>query len=1073
MRRRSTLIALVAIGLVAIAARPVRAQAPLPEAYRLAETWAERPQPRPAAEFTAPNGVDTADDGTVFVTDAGSDDIHVLSAAGQGLRVLGRAGSGPGQLLDPRDVDWDAGRLYVTDTGNARVQVLDATSGVPLAQWTGLGRPWSVALAADRAYVSDAASATVFITDRGGSPIAAWGPGQAVSLPFVTPRGLSVAPDGTLFVADPGAGSIFAVSPAGELLKTLTRSEAQAAFREPWDVAAADGVVFAIARRQLFAWQNPTGLLAFQRPGQYHYGAQGLALGQGNGVVVSEQNERYAFTGLSFYADRERINSLPVQVIGTVPAALGSLTGPRRLALTDEGGAWLLDSWPRVQRWAAGGLPQGHFRAEGLVDIARAPGGDAYLVAGDLIRRVGPDGTERWRWPVDGEGAALVAASADGGDLFALDAGRGRLLHVTADGRASSLPLAGNFVDVAVAGGVVAVLDRAANLVRMLGPTGTELRSWPAPWEATRIAGGQDGGAWFVIDGLGMVWKYAADATVLAVFSGAPGGSAVDLAADRQGRAFVADGAGNRVLVQAPDPAGDPGTVPAPGARCDLRPQKTAAPATVRVGQPVTVTLGLSGGCPSDAIQLDLILALDRSGSMEGPKLAGAKAAAIGFAAEMDFAVARVGVVAFNQGAELVQPLTADRAAVVRSVAGLRTAGLTNLAAPVTEALSELTGSRGRPGVRKVLVLMTDGRPEGSTSESARAAADEARATGVQLFVIGLGGDVDGRLLGDMAGSAERYFQSPTEAGLAQIYTLIARRLATTTLVRQISIADVVPSNMRYVPNSAVPPASWDGNTLRWSLSDVPADGFQLRYRVLPQSAGRWPTNVRADGDYEDGLGARGRVLFPVPYVDVTGNAFLYLPLLHKSRCPQQRSDIVLVVDASSSMLEPVPGGGGTKLAAARSAAQAFVDNLGLPQDQAAVLPFHSSARLAQTLTGDAAALERAIAGIGSGTGTRIDLGLAAARSELASPRRRAGNLPVVVLLTDGQSDGGTADAARAEARALRAAGAAVFTIGLGANADGALLGELAGDLARYHYAPGADALRDIYRSLAWSLPCE
>jgi Mg-chelatase subunit ChlD len=172
-------------------------------------------------------------------------------------------------------------------------------------------------------------------------------------------------------------------------------------------------------------------------------------------------------------------------------------------------------------------------------------------------------------------------------------------------------------------------------------------------------------------------------------------------------------------------------------------------------------------------------------------------------------------------------------------------------------------------------------------------------------------------------------------------------------------------------------------------------------------------------------------------------------------------------------MLEPLPGGSGTKLDAARSAARAFLDNLGLPQDQAAVLPFNHDATVTQSLTGDRAALERAITGIASGAGTRIDLGLAAARRELAGPSRRSGNVAVVVLLTDGQPDGGTADAARDEARRLAAAGATLFTIGLGANADGALLSQLAGDPSRYHYAPGAEALSAIYRSVAWSLPCE
>ncbi len=1061
---------LCALGLLPLAAS---AQATLSEAYRVVETWPAQPQPRPAGELTDPAGVDVADDGTVFVVDHGTSNLHVLASDGRGLRLMGEPGSGPGQLNGPRDVDWDAGRLYVTDTGNDRVQVLDAATGISVAQWPGLGQPWGIAVAPSRVYVSSAAAPVVYVTDRGGARLAVWGPGQAVDLPFVTPRGLSISPDGHVYVADPGAGGVHVLTADGALVKTLSRGESSPLLQEPWDVAADDNAVYTIVRRQVFAWTNPTGPMSFVRPGQYHYGAQGIALGPGAGVVVTEQNGRTLFAGISYYADRGSINALPEPVVGTVPTPVGSLDGPRRLAAAVDDGAWLLDAWPRVQRWGPGGQPRGHFRAEGLTDVARAPGDDLYLVAAGDVRRVGPDGTERWRWPADRPGMALVAAASDGGDLFGLDAGLERIVRLTPDGIMSEVLVAGSLTDLAVAGGSIAVVDRSASAIRVLAPTGAEVRRWSAPWQAQRVAAGQDGSAWFVLSSDGHVWKYAADGTPLAVFDGAPGGLPLDLATDRPGRVLVADGDGGRVVVHALDPGGTPGVPPRPGDRCDLWPDKTAAPDAVEVGQPVTVTLELAGGCPSDSIELDLVLALDQSGSMEGPKLAGAQSAAIGFTAELDFGRARVAVVAFNQDAELVQPLTGDRAAVVRAVGAMQAAGLTDLAAPVSLALNELTGPRGRPAAIKVIVLMTDGRPEGSTADSARQAAETARQAGVQLYAIGLGGDVDGSLLTEMAGVEDRYFETPTDAGLARIYSLIARRLVTNILVRAITITDLLPINMRYVPDSAVPPATWDGVALTWLLRDVPAEGFRLRYQVEPLQSGRWPTNVHAEGSYTDGVGHQGRVTFPVPYITASGDHQVYLPILYKSRCPQQRSDIVVAIDASSSMLQPSSGSPGSKLDGAKLAAQSFVGYLGLPQDQAAVVAFNLTASLRQELTGDHGALVRAIDGITPAVGTRIDLGLAEARRELTSPRRRPGNLPVVILLTDGQPMGGSIDSTRAEARALREAGVAVFTIGLGADADGVLLSELAGDPARYYYAPSQSDLKAIYESIVWSLPCE
>jgi Mg-chelatase subunit ChlD len=427
---------------------------------------------------------------------------------------------------------------------------------------------------------------------------------------------------------------------------------------------------------------------------------------------------------------------------------------------------------------------------------------------------------------------------------------------------------------------------------------------------------------------------------------------------------------------------------------------------------------------------------------------------------------------------------------VVRTVAGIVAGGGTDIGEALALAGAELAGPRARAEAAPVIVLMTDGRPD--APNTARAAAQAARAAGATLYAIGLGDDVDVALLGELAGAADRVFAVPSEAELARVYTRIARRLATTTLLREITIEDELPPDMDYEADSAQPAAtvvelppgagSGAGVTLRWTLRDVPPSGLRLTYRVLPRAAGLRPTNVIATGDYEDGLGFAGRVVFPVPRVRVAGDRQAYLPLAVQNRCPARRVDVVVVLDASSSMLAPAAGDGGepadagddggSKLAAARAAARAFVGYLALPQDRAAVVAFDASARLAHPLSGDRASLSRAIDAIRAGQGTRIDRGLATA-SEALVAAGRPGALPLVVLLTDGRPAPGSAEAALGRAAQLRGAGATIFAVGLGADVDGGFLVDLAGASERYLYAPTAVGLYDIYRGIALGLPCD
>jgi DNA-binding beta-propeller fold protein YncE len=90
--------------------------------------------------------------------------VQVFGADGQFLRVIGHAGSGPGEMSYPYDVKVDAeGRLFVCEFGNSRIQVFDVEGGfIEIIGGPGIrpgefNNPWSIALDSQgNLYVADA-----------------------------------------------------------------------------------------------------------------------------------------------------------------------------------------------------------------------------------------------------------------------------------------------------------------------------------------------------------------------------------------------------------------------------------------------------------------------------------------------------------------------------------------------------------------------------------------------------------------------------------------------------------------------------------------------------------------------------------------------------------------------------------------------------------------------------------------------------------------------------------------------------------------------------------------------------
>ena len=131
---------------------------------------------------------------------------------------------------------------------------------------------------------------------------------------------------------------------------------------------------------------------------------------------------------------------------------------------------------------------------------------------------------------------------------------------------------------------------------------------------------------------------------------------------------------------------------------------------------------------------LEVVLALDTSGSMNGAPMDAAKSAAEAFVAGLP-AAARVAVVSFSSTSNVVVPMTADRGAVVAAIRGLRAQGETALFDGVRTAAGLFSPG---PDVRRQVVVLSDGGDtvSGADEAAAIAALKDAKATGYVASLV-------------------------------------------------------------------------------------------------------------------------------------------------------------------------------------------------------------------------------------------------------------------------------------------------------------------------------------------------
>src|SRR3990172_63931 len=305
--------------------------------------------------------------------------------------------------------------------------------------------------------------------------------------------------------------------------------------------------------------------------------------------------------------------------------------------------------------------------------------------------------------------------------------------------------------------------------------------------------------------------------------------------------------------------------------------------------------------------------------------------------------------------------------------------------------------------------------------------------------------------------SADLYTQYPQRGKLGSMVNRLFAEATGQQPLKEQTLTEFLPAGLTYVPGSASEPptdvsVAPEQTTRRWNWQLASAsDAHTVTFRAAPLQEGPWPiggmleivdprnlhrqvpmqpVTVTVAGLCETPTPPATPTATPPPTRTASATAIrvtaatptptpvpsatptrvplpVYLPVLLREDCkpPAHRLDVALVIDASTSMLKPTSAGR-SKLDAARDAAGIFLGQLHLDAgDQAAIVAFNSDAVLLHPLTADRTTLDAALARIQPAVQTCLVCGVYAGANELASPRGRAANRPVIILLTDGRSN--------------------------------------------------------------------
>lgn len=179
-------------------------------------------------------------------------------------------------------------------------------------------------------------------------------------------------------------------------------------------------------------------------------------------------------------------------------------------------------------------------------------------------------------------------------------------------------------------------------------------------------------------------------------------------------------------------------------------------------------------------IERDIVLVVDRSGSMRGKKFDDLVKAINTFTNTLDGTPVeeRVGLASYNAFATEDVRLTSKLSRIDEAISELPIGGFTSISRGMRSGREIMDKSRGREFVERTLIVMTDGLH--NRGPEPRGVAEDLAADGVTIHTITFGADADRRRMEEIADiGGGRHYHADNGLELEQVYRQIALTLST------------------------------------------------------------------------------------------------------------------------------------------------------------------------------------------------------------------------------------------------------------------------------------------------------
>ena len=264
-----------------------------------------------------------------------------------------------------------------------------------------------------------------------------------------------------------------------------------------------------------------------------------------------------------------------------------------------------------------------------------------------------------------------------------------------------------------------------------------------------------------------------------------------------------------------------------------LSSNKSASKDRVACGESMDITLSLSASPDLKAVPKEIVLVLDKSGSMTGEPIDMLKKAALKFMEIYDKesdgikngligGESKVGLVSFSTTATIDSRLTNSTQIPIQKINVMSAQGSTNHADAFTKAIDVLSQTTGK---EKIIILFTDG--DSNSGQEGFAVARKAKEMGITIYCIGYSKNIhfsiqDFERWASEPGSSHVMI-TPDLNELEKAFTMLIQNIAKPGGT-QISITDTVDNCFDITGNAVASKGTvnvLDPHKIQWNLDSL------------------------------------------------------------------------------------------------------------------------------------------------------------------------------------------------------------------------------------------------------------